>query len=68
MATRSKRAAGASDLTITLDSDLARRLDALARDGGKPREELVAEAVREYVDRADPSLGTDRNVPPPKGG
>ena len=68
MATRSKRGVGTAELTVTLDPDLANRLNELARDGGKSREQLVADAVREYVERADPSLGTDRNVPPPKGG
>jgi predicted transcriptional regulator len=65
---RSNKTTAATDVTIELEPDLARRLDELSRDGGKPREQLVVEAVREYVERADPSLGTDRNVPPPKGG
>lgn len=55
-------------VTLHLDEETSRRLDELARCSGKEREQLAAEALREYLKRADPSIGTDRDVPPPKGG
>ena len=55
-------------LTLHLDADTSRRLDELARRSGKDREQIAAEALREHLRHADPSLGTDRDVPPPKGG
>ena len=55
-------------VTLQLDDETWRRLDELARRSGKPREQIAADALREYLKHADPSLGTDRDVPPPKGG
>ena len=55
-------------LTIELDAQTSRRLAELARRSGKSREQIALEALREYLKHADPSIGTDRDVPPPKGG
>ena len=55
-------------VTLQLDDDTSRRLDELARRSGKDREQIAADALREHLKHADPSIGTDRDVPPPKGG
>jgi predicted transcriptional regulator len=55
-------------LTLHLDDETSRRLDELARRSRRSREEIATEALREHVKRADPTLGTDKPVPPPKGG
>jgi predicted transcriptional regulator len=57
-----------NSVTLKLDADTSRRLDELARRSGTSREQIVADALREHLKRADPSIGTDRDVPPPKGG
>ncbi len=55
-------------LTLHLDDLTSRRLDDLARRAGKSVEDVALEAIREHLRHADPSLGTDKPVPPPKGG
>ena len=55
-------------LTLDLDDQTSRRLAELARRSGKSAEEFATDALREHLKHADPSLGTDRPVPPPKGG
>jgi predicted transcriptional regulator len=55
-------------LTLNLDEETSRRLDELARRSRKSSEAIVIEAVREHLKHADPTLGTDKPVPPPKGG
>ena len=62
------RMAKSKSVTLQLDEDTSRRLDELARRSGKDREEIAADALREHLKHADPSIGTDRDVPPPKGG
>lgn len=39
-----------SENTVTIDADIAKRLDALAEPQGLTREKIVAEALRSYVD------------------
>ena len=58
----------ATKLTLRLDAQTSRRLAELARRSGKSVEDLAADALREHAKHADPSLGTDKAVPPPKGG
>jgi predicted transcriptional regulator len=53
---------------IELDDQTSRRLAALARRSGKSVEDIALDALREHLKHADPSLGTDKAVPPPKGG
>jgi predicted transcriptional regulator len=55
-------------LTLQLDEETSRRLAELARRSRKSSEQIVIDALREYVKHADPTLGTDKPVPPPKGG
>ena len=55
-------------LTLHLDAQTSRRLAELARRSGKSIEDVAVEALREHLRHADPSLGTDKPVPPPKGG
>ena len=55
-------------LTIELDSQTSRRLAELARRSGKSVETIATDALREHLRHADGSLGTDKPVPPPKGG
>ena len=55
-------------LTLPLDAQTSRRLAELARRSGRTVEDLAIDALREHAKRADPSLGTDAPVPPPKGG
>jgi predicted transcriptional regulator len=55
-------------LTLKLDDQTSRRLDELARRSGKSIEEIAIDALREHLKHTDPSIGTDRDVPPPKGG
>ena len=55
-------------LTLELDDQTSRRLDELARRSGKSAEDIALDALREHLKHADPSLGTDKAVPPPKGG
>ena len=55
-------------LTLELDVQTSRRLAELARRSGKSPQQIVTEALREHLKHADPSLGTDKPVPPPKGG
>ena len=55
-------------LTLRLDADTSRRLMELVRRAGKSPEDVAADAIREHLKHADPSLGTDKPVPPPKGG
>ncbi len=55
-------------LTLPLDDQTSRRLADLARRSGKTTETIALEALREHLKDADPSLGTDKPVPPPKGG
>ena len=57
-----------SNVTLKLDAETSRRLDELARRSGKQREQIALDALREHLKHTDPSLGTDRDVPPPKGG
>jgi len=58
----------APTITIELDAQTSRRLDELARRSRKSREEIALDALREHLKHADPSLGTDKPIPPPKGG
>ncbi len=52
-----------------LAPDVAADLSRLAERLNRPPRELLNEAVREYLARHDdPTLGTDKAVPPPKGG
>ena len=53
---------------IELDDQTWRRLAELSRRSGKSVEEIAMDALREHLKHADPSLGTDKAVPPPKGG
>jgi predicted transcriptional regulator len=53
---------------IELDDQTSRRLAELARRSGKSVEDIALDALREHLKHADPSLGTDKAVPPPKGG
>jgi predicted transcriptional regulator len=64
------RTTGGRDAAASeLDAELARELSQLSARLKRPRRELLNEAVREYLDRhTDPTLGTDKPVPPPKGG
>ena len=55
-------------LTLNLDDQTSRRLAELARRSGKSAEEFAVDAIREHLKHTDPSLGTDKPVPPPKGG
>jgi predicted transcriptional regulator len=55
-------------LTLPLDDQTSRRLAELARRSGKSPQDIALDALREYLKHADPSLGTDKPVPPPKGG
>jgi predicted transcriptional regulator len=55
-------------LSITLDDQTSRRLTELARRSGKSVQEIAVDAIREHLKHTDPSLGTDKAVPPPKGG
>ena len=55
-------------VTIELDDQTSRRLTELARRSGKSPEDIALDALREHLKHADPSLGTDKPVPPPKGG
>ena len=55
-------------LTIELDDQTSRRLAELARRSGKSAEAVARDALRDHLKHADPSLGTDKAVPPPKGG
>ena len=55
-------------LSITLDDQTSRRLAELARRSGRSVEDIALDALREHLKHADPSLGTDKAVPPPKGG
>ena len=55
-------------VTLELDEKTSRRLEELARRSGKSLEEIAIDALREHLRHSDPSLGTDRAVPPPKGG
>lgn len=55
-------------LTLHLDAQTSRRLAELARRSGQSIEDLAVDALREHLKHADPSLGTDRPIPPPKGG
>ena len=55
-------------LTVELDDQTSRRLAELARRSGKSVEDIALDALREHLKHADPSLGTDKAVPPPKGG
>jgi predicted transcriptional regulator len=55
-------------LTLHLDDQTSRRLTELARRSGKSTEELAIDAIRAHLKDTDPSLGTDKPVPPPKGG
>ena len=55
-------------LTLELDDQTSRRLAELARRSGKSPQQIAADALREHLKHADPSLGTDKAVPPPKGG
>ena len=57
-----------SALTLHLDAATSRRLAELARRSGRSVEALAIEALREQLKHVDPSLGTDKPVPPPKGG
>ena len=58
----------ATTLTLHLDAQTSRRLAELARRSGRSVEDLAIDALREHAKHADPSLGTDKPVPPPKGG
>ncbi|HEV2294583.1 MAG TPA: TraY domain-containing protein [Tepidisphaeraceae bacterium] len=55
-------------LTLHLDDQTSRRLAELARRSGKSAQDVALDALREHLRHADPSLGTDKPVPPPKGG
>ena len=55
-------------LTLHLDDQTSRRLTELARRSGKSAEDVAMDAIRAHLKEADPSLGTDKPVPPPKGG
>ena len=55
-------------LTLGLDDQTSRRLTELAHRSGKSAEAVALDALREHLKHADPSLGTDKAVPPPKGG
>ena len=55
-------------LMLRLDAQTSRRLAELARRSGRSVEDIAADALREHAKHADPSLGTDAPVPPPKGG
>jgi hypothetical protein len=63
-----KKDTSATTLTLHLDAQTSRRLAELARRSGKSVEDVAADALREHARHADPSLGTDKPVPPPKGG
>ena len=56
------------NVILRLDAETSRRLDELARRSGKEREQIALDALREHLKHADSSIGTDRDVPPPKGG
>jgi predicted transcriptional regulator len=55
-------------LKIELDDQTSRRLAELARRSGKSAQDVALDALREHLKHADGSLGTDKPVPPPKGG
>ncbi len=55
-------------ITLELDDQTSRRLAELARRSGKSPQDIAQDALREHLRHADPSLGTDKPVPPPKGG
>ena len=55
-------------LTLGLDEQTSRRLAELARRSGKSPETIATDALRAHLKDADPSLGTDKPLPPPKGG
>ena len=68
MARQQQPARRPTRLTIELDDQTSRRLAELARRSGKSVEDIALDALREHLKHADPSLGTDKAVPPPKGG
>jgi len=68
MARQQQPARRPTRLTIELDDQTSRRLAELSRRSGKSVEEIAMDALREHLKHADPSLGTDKAVPPPKGG
>ena len=68
MSRMAKGSSTTTALTIKLDDQTSRRLTELARRSGKPIEAIATDALREHLKHADPSLGTDKAVPPPKGG
>jgi predicted transcriptional regulator len=55
-------------LTLELDDQTSRRLAELAQRANKSAQDVALDALREHLKHADPSLGTDKAVPPPKGG
>jgi len=63
-----KKDTNATTLTLHLDAQTSRRLAELARRSGRSVEDVAIDALREHAKHADPSLGTDKPVPPPKGG
>jgi predicted transcriptional regulator len=64
----SRMAKAPTTLTIALDDQTSRRLAELARRSGRSEQDIALDALREHLKHADPSLGTDKPVPPPKGG
>ena len=54
-------------LTIELDDQTSRRLTELARRSGRSAEDVALDALRAHLKHADPSLGTEKPVPPPRG-
>ena len=68
MAKQQQQPARPTTLTLHLDDQTSRRLSELVRRSNRSAEDLATDAIREHLKHADPSLGTDKPVPPPKGG